>query len=41
MAEKRHTYDVKYKIQAVKSAEEPGGSEAATRLTIPENTMYT
>lgn len=31
---------MKYKIQATKPAEKPGGAEAAAGPGIPENTMY-
>ena len=40
MAKKQRTYDMEYKIQAVKSAKEPGGAKAAAGSGIPENTMY-
>lgn len=40
MAKKQRTYDMEYKIQAVKLAKELGGAKAAAELGIPENTMY-
>ena len=40
MAKKQRTYDMEYKIQAVKLAKKLGGAKAAAELGIPENTMY-
>ncbi len=37
---KQRTYDMEYKIQAVKLAKELGGAKAAAELGIPENTVY-
>ena len=34
-------YDLEYKIQAVKLANEIGQAKAATELGIPRNTVYT
>lgn len=34
-------YDLEYKIQAVKLANEIGQAKAATALGIPKNTVYT
>lgn len=40
MAKKQRKYNMGYKILAVKLAKEPGGTNAAAELGIPENTMY-
>ena len=40
MAKKQRKYDMEYKIQAVKLAEETGGAKAAAASGIPENTLY-
>ena len=40
MAKKQRTYDMEYKIQAVKLAKELGGAKAAVELGILENNMY-
>ena len=40
MAGKQRTYDMEYKIQAVKLSKEIGGAKAAAELGIPEDTLY-
>lgn len=40
MAKKQRTYDMEYKIQAVKLAKELGGAKAVAEFGIPENTIY-
>lgn len=40
MARIQRKYDNEYKVQAVKLAQEIGGSKAARELGIPEGTLY-
>ena len=40
MAGKQRTYDLEYKIQAVKLSKEIGGAKAAAELGIPTDTLY-
>ena len=40
MAKKQRTYDMEYKAQAVKLAQEIGGHKAAKELGVPDGTIY-
>lgn len=40
MAKKQRTYDIEYKAQAVKLAQEIGGHKAAKELGVPDGTIY-
>ena len=40
MAQNQRSYDNEYKAQAVKLAQEIGGSKAAKELGIPDGTIY-
>ena len=40
MAKKTRTYDMEYKAQAVKLAQEIGGHKAAEELGVPDGTIY-
>lgn len=40
MAKKQRTYDMEYKAQAVKLAQEIGGHKAAKELGVPDSTIY-
>ena len=40
MAGKQRTYDMEYKLQAVKLSKEIGGAKAAAELGVPVDTLY-